>query len=322
MSDDCVNPGPRASRPHGLEIGKWKIAAGAKQADPFRSRERVGKTVAEIESGAVELARQRLNRFATPGHSARMTSFAESRDGLRIAYEIVGRGTPVLLVHGFASSRVQNWRATAWYKTLTEAGFQVIAMDCRGHGDSDKPHDPAFYSYDLMSGDVRAVAGAAGITDAHLIGYSMGGHLGIQLLMEHPEVIRKLVIAGVGANYFHQPATTRFAIADALLAPDPTLITDPVQKMFRAFSEQPGKDIVALAACMRGARRFFSAAELARSTRPALVICGENDTTSGPPDPLAAALHDATAVTVPGRDHMNAVGDKITKSAVVEFLSS
>ncbi|HTT85548.1 MAG TPA: alpha/beta hydrolase [Rhizomicrobium sp.] len=249
-----------------------------------------------------------------------MVSFAESSDGLRIAYEIVGQGAPVLLVHGFASSRVQNWRATAWYRTLTEAGFQTIAMDCRGHGDSDKPHDPAFYSYDLMSKDVLAVAAAAGVRDAHLIGYSMGGHLGIQLLMEDPQLIRRLVIAGVGANYFRHDLAARFALADALLAPDPAQITDPVQKSFRAFASQPGKDIVALAACMRGERRFFSLVELARSARPALVICGDNDDISGPPGPLAAALHDATATTVPHRDHMSAVGDKATKAAVIEFL--
>ncbi|HEX3664408.1 MAG TPA: alpha/beta hydrolase [Rhizomicrobium sp.] len=251
-----------------------------------------------------------------------MTSFAESRDGLRIAYEIVGQGVPVLLVHGFASSRAQNWRATNWYKTLSQAGFQVIAMDLRGHGDSDKPHDPALYSYDLMSRDVVAVAEAGGVESAQLIGYSMGGHLGIQVLLEHPQLIRKLVVAGVGARYFAPEAATRAAIAEALLAPDPAQIADPVQKMFRAFSSQPGKDIVALAACMRGERRFFSREELAGATRPALVICGEKDEISGPPGPLAGAINGGTAVTVPGRDHMSAVGDKFTKSAVIGFLTS
>jgi pimeloyl-ACP methyl ester carboxylesterase len=250
-----------------------------------------------------------------------MTSFAESGDGLRIAYEIVGQGVPVLLVHGFASSRAQNWRATNWYKTLSQAGFQVIAMDLRGHGDSDKPHDPAFYSYDLMSRDVVAVAAAAGVESAHLIGYSMGGHLGIQVLLEHPQLIRKLVVAGVGARYFSPEAATRIAIAEALLAPDPAQIADPVQKMFRAFSSQPGKDIVALAACMRGERRFFSREELAGAMRPSLVICGEKDEISGPPGPLAEALHGAISVEVSGRDHMSAVGDKMTKSSVMEFLT-
>ena len=71
-----------------------------------------------------------------------MTKFAQGNDGVCIAYEIVGEGEPVVLVHGFASDRVQNWRAPGWYQTLNGSGYQVIALDCRGHGESDKPHDP------------------------------------------------------------------------------------------------------------------------------------------------------------------------------------
>ncbi|HEY3778623.1 MAG TPA: alpha/beta hydrolase [Rhizomicrobium sp.] len=249
-----------------------------------------------------------------------MTLYTQSTDGLRIAYETAGDGRPVLLVHGFASSRAQNWRATGWYTVLADAGFRVIALDCRGHGDSDKPHDPAFYSYRQMSADILSVAAAVGAAPADIIGYSMGGHLALELLMKHPQANRKLVIAGVGESYLRGATTERFAIADALLAPDPERLTDPVQKMFRIFAGQRGKDREALAACMRGERRFFTVAELACSTRPALVVCGGNDTVSGPPGPLADALHDARAVTIPGRDHMSAVGDKGTKAAVVEFF--
>ncbi|HEX4079445.1 MAG TPA: alpha/beta hydrolase [Rhizomicrobium sp.] len=250
-----------------------------------------------------------------------MTLFAESRDGLRIAYETVGQGAPVLLVHGFASSRAQNWRATGWYEVLNGAGYRVVAMDLRGHGESDKPHDPAFYNYPLMAGDVLAVAAAAGVSKSHLIGYSMGGHVGLQILIKHPQLTQKLVVAGVGETYLREGPKSRVAIADALIEPDATRITDPVQKSFRAFAEQPGKDRVALAACMRGDRRFVPAAELGRTTRPVLVICGDRDAISGRPGPLASTLHDARAVTIPGRDHMSAVGDKRTKQAAVDFLA-
>ncbi|MGH6890007.1 MAG: alpha/beta fold hydrolase [Rhizomicrobium sp.] len=250
-----------------------------------------------------------------------MTLFAQSPDGLRIAYEVVGEGPAVLLVHGFASSRAQNWGATGWYKVLADAGVRVIALDCRGHGDSDKPHDPAHYSSALMSADILAVAAATGARPADLVGYSMGGQLALHLLLNSPQAIRKVAIAGVGESYLCGDPPDRFAIADALLAPDPERLVDPVQKLFRAFAGQPGKDRVALAACMRGERRFFTAAELARSTRPALVVCGGNDTVSGRARPLAEALHDGRGVTIPGRDHMSAVGDKATKAAVVEFLT-
>jgi len=250
-----------------------------------------------------------------------MTEFVQSPDGLRIAYEVVGQGKPILLIHGFASSRVQNWRATGWYGALTGAGYRVIAMDCRGHGESDKPHDPAFYDYALMAGDALSVLEMLGIGEADVMGYSMGGHLGLQILMEHLQVLRRLVVAGVGETYLRNPFEQRFAIADALLEPDAGRITDPLQKMFRDFAGQPGKDRVALAACMRGKRRIWSAAELTRSSRPGLVVCGSDDRISGAPGPLAAALHDGRAATVPDRDHMSAVGDKQTKAAVLAFLA-
>jgi pimeloyl-ACP methyl ester carboxylesterase len=249
-----------------------------------------------------------------------MTEFACSTGGLRIAYETSGEGDPVLLIHGFASSRIQNWRATAWYKTLTDAGFRAIAFDCRGHGESDKPPDPSLYGYDKMAVDALAVLNAVRVESAHIIGYSMGGHLGIELLMSHPRSIRKLVIAGVGETYLRGQFNRRFAIADAILEPDIDRITNPIARGFRTFAGQPGKDREALAACMRGDRKAYTAKDLVHATRPVLVVCGEKDETSGAPGPLAAAFPDARAVIIPGREHMSAAGDKVTKQAVISFL--
>ncbi|MGH6828391.1 MAG: alpha/beta fold hydrolase, partial [Rhizomicrobium sp.] len=74
-----------------------------------------------------------------------MTEFAITSDGLRIAYDRAGAGPAVMLVHGFGSSRAQNWQSTGWYASLAQAGLSLVAMDCRGHGESDKPHDPLLY---------------------------------------------------------------------------------------------------------------------------------------------------------------------------------
>jgi len=259
-----------------------------------------------------------------------MTDFATAKDGIRIAYEVVGEGSAVFLIHGFAASRRQNWKEPGWYQTLTEAGYRVVAMDCRGHGESDKPHDPKSYGHDIMAEDALAVIAATHIAPAFLMGYSMGGFILMRVLLEHPDLLKKLVIGGVGASYLDASAypgdrmvdpATRHRIADALLEPDKSKITDATARTFRDFADQSGKDKLALAACMRAMRRNFSAAELRQSQRPVLVVCGENDRLTGPPDPLAAAFADGRAIAVPRRDHLTTVGDKVYKHAVLEFLA-
>lgn len=252
-----------------------------------------------------------------------MAEFVKTADGVRIAYETAGAGAAsVVLVHGFASSRDQNWKAPGWYETLTGAGYRVVAMDCRGHGDSDKPHDQAAYDHTIMAEDVVAVIEAAKAAPAFLMGYSMGGFISMHVLMDHPGLLRKLVIGGVGGSYFGRAFGSRDAIADALVTTDKDAISDPVQKRFREFAEQSGKDREALAACMRANRHTFKESDLKQSKRPVLVVCGENDDLTGPPGPLAAAFADGRAVKVPRRDHMTTVGDKLFKQAVLEFFGA
>jgi pimeloyl-ACP methyl ester carboxylesterase len=249
-----------------------------------------------------------------------MPEFVKAADGVRIAYETVGSGLSVVLVHGFAASRVQNWKGPGWYETLTGAGYRVVAMDCRGHGDSDKPHDPAAYDHTIMAEDVAAVMEAANAMPAFLMGYSMGGFISMHVLMDHPDMINKLIIGGVGGSYLGRAFGSRDAIADALVIDDKSKITDPISKGFREFAEQSGKDRQALAACMRANRRAFTVPELKQSKRPVLVVCGENDALTGPPGPLADAFANGRAVVVPRRDHMTTVGDKVYKEAVLEFF--
>jgi pimeloyl-ACP methyl ester carboxylesterase len=171
-----------------------------------------------------------------------------------------------------------------------------------------------------MAGDAIAVLNALAIARAHIVGYSMGGHIGIKILMQNAQAIRRLVVAGVGERYLRGQFDARFAIADAILENNVDRIADPVARGFRIFAGQPGKDREALAACMRGDRKAYRPEQLAHAARPVLVVCGENDYTSGAPGPLAAAFPNARAVTVHGRDHMSAVGDKATKEAVTKFL--
>jgi len=251
-----------------------------------------------------------------------MTQFAKSRDGLGIAYESVGHGEPIVLIHGFASDRAQNWKGPLWFDALTAAGYRVVALDCRGHGESDKVYEPARYTSELMAGDVLAVMEAEKITSAYVMGYSMGGMIGIHFLLRHAERVKKLVVGGVGETYLQDRSTDpRIAeTAEALEVDNKSKIANPVAKAFRDFADQAGKDRRALAACMRGKRPNHAVSELAQALRPVLVVCGEADTLSGPPGPLAAAFPNGRATMIPKRDHMLAVGDKVYKQAVLEFL--
>jgi pimeloyl-ACP methyl ester carboxylesterase len=257
-----------------------------------------------------------------------MTEFATAGDGVAIAFERLGDAAhpAILLVHGFGSSRLQNWKSTGWFGSLTEAGFCLVAMDCRGHGESGKPHEDAFYGHDRMALDMAAVMDAAGLSDPFVLGYSMGGFISLRLAALHPERIRKLAIAGVGEHYLRGPridaADFRARLAEALLTPDKGSITDPRARMFRNFADQPGKDRVALAACMRAMSPHLPATTLATIQRPVLVVCGEQDEIAGKPEPLAASFPDGKAVTILGRDHMTAVGDRHTRQAVIDFFAA
>jgi len=143
------------------------------------------------------------------------------------------------------------------------------------------------------------------------------------LLAAHPGRVRKLAVAGVGETYLQDRITSpeaRAGLADALLTQDKDSIVDPRAKMFRAFADQPGKDRLALAACMRAMSPHLPLETLSQLQRPVLVVTGSEDDTAGRSEPLAAAIAGARAVTIAGRDHMSAVGDKHTRQAVIDFF--
>jgi len=248
-----------------------------------------------------------------------VSHFAISKDGARIAYSTKGEGKPVVLIHGFASSREQNWDSPGWIDRLALAGFRAVSFDCRGHGKSDKPHDPAAYGEHMID-DILAVMDAAGAPVADVMGYSMGSMLTIRFLMEYPQRVRRAVLGGLGETYFKENPAWRSMVADAMAADDIASIEDRVARRFRIFAAQKGKDRLALAACMRSPRHRYTPADLKHSERPVLVVCGEQDDLTGSPFALAQAFADGRAAILPNKDHMTAVGDPGYKKAVLDFL--
>lgn len=246
-----------------------------------------------------------------------MTEYASTTDGLHIAFYETGAGEPVLLLHGFASSAAQNWHDTGWGYTLSRAGRRVLSLDFRGHGESDKPHDPAAYGLNMTT-DILAVMDKAGLGSADVMGYSLGSSLALHLAHEYPQKVRRLVAAGIGANYFGPPLPTE-NIARGL---ETDCEETESLKKFHSFAAQPGKDRKALAACIRALPPRLTRLELAAIRHPVLVVSGEKDEIAGPPSPLAAAFLFGRALPLPRRDHMSAVGDLTAKQKVSEFFNS
>jgi len=244
-----------------------------------------------------------------------------THDGVEIAFLDEGEGEPIVLVHGFASNKEVNWAAPSWMTTLTRAGRRAIALDNRGHGASTKLYDPAAYHSATMAEDVRALLDHLALPRADVIGYSMGSRIAAFLALAHPNRVRAVVLGGLGIRLVEGVGLPD-SIADALEAPSLADVTDPIAYMFRAFAEQTKSDLHALAACMRGSRQTLSRADVGRITVPLLVAVGDKDHVAGSPEALAALIPHAQALVIPGRDHMLAVGDRVFKSAVLDFLAS
>jgi pimeloyl-ACP methyl ester carboxylesterase len=246
------------------------------------------------------------------------SSFAH--DGLDLSYFDEGdaAGQPVLLIHGFASSALVNWVHPGWLKTLGDAGYRVIAIDNRGHGRSGKPRDPEAYRPWVMAEDAAALLDHLRIPQAHVMGYSMGARISVFLALKHPDRVRSLVLGGLGSGMTDGVGDWD-PIADALMAPSLDDVSHERGRMFRAFADQTKSDREALAACIRGSRDLVSEDDMGRIEAPTLIGVGTKDDIAGSPQALAALMPHATALDIPGRDHMLAVGDRVFKKAVLEF---
>jgi pimeloyl-ACP methyl ester carboxylesterase len=236
---------------------------------------------------------------------------------VEIAYLDQGAGEPIVLIHGFASNKEVNWVQPAWTTTLK--GRRVIALDNRGHGQSSKLYDPADYHLRLMTDDVRALLDHLGIERADVMGYSMGARITAFLAHDHPERLRSAVLGGLG-DALVKGGGLRENIAAALEAPSLDDVTDPVERTFRQFAEQTRSDLRALAACIRGSRQRMTEKEAAAIRAPVLIAVGSKDTVAGSPHELAQHIPGARVLEIPNRDHMLAVGDRIYKQGVAEFL--
>jgi pimeloyl-ACP methyl ester carboxylesterase len=247
----------------------------------------------------------------------------QSFDGVTLSYEDEGRGRAVLLLHGFAADTNINWVRSGVLDALVDEGFRVLALDARGHGLSEKPHDPAAYADDAMVRDARALLDHHELERAHVIGYSMGASTALALAATDPRILRAIAVGVGGTTLSRREGASPgegfgSGMADGFLAEDPDTITDPLARQFRTLADSVRADREALAACSRGRRE--TELDYGSIAVPVLVVAGVDDELAGDPAALAARIPDARAATVPG-DHFTALQHPKLQQAVLEFLT-
>jgi len=240
-------------------------------------------------------------------------------DGIRLRYVLAGPddGAPIVLVHGYCSDYELNWVGTRWQETLSRAGRLVLGLDCRGHGGSEKPHDPDAYDRRIMADDIVRLLDHLDIADADYLGYSMGSRIGLDVVVAHPDRIGRAVLGGLGQ---WGGAGGRAELVARRMRGDES-VQDPTAEMFYRFAAaRPINDLEALACCVLGRQEPLTGAELAAIPVPVAIVVGERDPMARGAPELADRIPGARLVTLPGRDHMNAVPARQFKDVTLEFL--
>ena len=234
-------------------------------------------------------------------------------DDLEIVYQEwgevqTGELPTVVLHHGFVANADANWLATGVVGALTSAGRKVIAPDARGHGNSEKPHDPDRYGEQRMARDLAVLVDTIEADEIDLVGYSMGAIVSL-LFASSDERVRRLVIGGVGSGVIEcggvdRRAVSNDAIIEALSAEDTSKLEVPQALAFRQLADALGSDREALAA--QAVSVYRGEIALGRITAPTLLLAGDTDPLAIRPQVLVDAIPGARLETVERESHRSA----------------
>lgn len=239
-------------------------------------------------------------------------------DGVELAWHELGAGRPLLLLHGYFSDARTNWIRYGHAGLLAAAGFRVIMPDLRAHGESGKPHDPAFYPSDILADDGLALVAELGLTDYDLGGYSLGGRTVARMLVRGAAP-RRAIIAGMGLEGLVSTGDRADHFRRVLTDLDGHRRGSP-EFLAAAFLKTTGGDPIALL------RLLDSFADTPRTAiaaidRPVLVLTGAEDRDNGSAEALGDLLPAGTLATIPG-NHMSAVVKPELGIAMRDFLTA
>jgi pimeloyl-ACP methyl ester carboxylesterase len=239
-----------------------------------------------------------------------------SFDGIELAWHEMGKGRPIVLLHGYFSDARTNWIKYGHATTLVAAGFRVIMPDLRGHGESSRPHDPAAYPPDVLANDGLALIAHLRLTDYDLGGYSLGGRTVARMLVLGAQPGRA-IIAGMGLSGLTDTGnrSTHWRNVFAGLG---THQRGSTEWMAEAFMKTTGGDPLALERLLD---TFVDTpvSDLAQIALPVGVVCGVDDHDNGSAQALAKQIPGAKYLEIPG-SHMSAVTKPELGKAFANFL--
>jgi pimeloyl-ACP methyl ester carboxylesterase len=243
-----------------------------------------------------------------------------NHQGIRIHYQVEGEGPPLVLQHGFTGN-LKRWYL-AGYVDVLKPKYQLILVDARGHGASDKPHDPAAYTLPLHVGDIIAVLDALHLNKVNFWGYSMGGYIGFGMAKYAPQRLHALIIGGA------QPYGRQLAASPRLDGSDPDKF---VAEFFRRLEvdtkafppaiqeELYANDFRALAAALQDRPSLEDL--LPKMNMPCFLYASDADPVFPKTQACAQQIPKATFFPLHGLDHSAAFREaKVVLPQVTQFL--
>lgn len=252
-------------------------------------------------------------RFPTEPQS----DFFRSFDGVQLCVHELGKGRPLILLHGLFSSAHVNWIKYGTANQVAAAGFRVIMPDLRAHGESAAPHESSAYPQDVLIQDVRALIDHMQLEDFDIGGFSLGARTTAKLLSQGLQPGRA-ILAGMGLEGLSGWATRRDFFLTAIERRANVERGDP-HWMAVQFMKTMKIDPIA-AALLLNTFGDVQHEEVAAIDTPTLVLCGREDRDNGSPVALADLLPNGRLKEIPG-NHMSCVTMPEMGRAIADFLS-
>jgi pimeloyl-ACP methyl ester carboxylesterase len=245
-----------------------------------------------------------------------------NHQGVQIHFHVEGQGTPLVLQHGFADS-LESWYDLGYVSALREA-YQLILVDARGHGASDKPHDPDAYRLHRRVGDLVAVLDTLHLTTAHFWGYSMGGWIGFGMAVYAPERVRALIIGGQHP-YTRTPEAMRQLIQRGITQ-GPEAFVAGMEETFGALDEPYKARLLTadLEAFLAMTQERPSLEEVLPTMRmPCCLYVGEQDPVYPAVQACRHQMPRVTLISLPGLTHAEAfIRSDLVLPEVLTFLKA